>query len=177
MNSSSYTWLDLVFFLAPVIMIGGGFYLLIKNMFDRDYKIKLIEAKMSMQRDVIPLRLQAYERITVFLERISPNNLLYRVMDREMNVREFQAALLETIRQEFEHNISQQVYISSETWAVIRSAREDIIKIINTSAAELPGEIPAIELSKKILEKIMENEENPVLKALNYIKSEVSRFF
>lgn len=177
METLTANWLNLVFYLAPLVMIGGGYYLLIKRMFDRDYKIKLLEAKLNMQKDVIPLRLQAYERITLFLERISPNNLLYRTMRNEMTVRTFQAELLDTIRTEFEHNITQQIYISPQTWTVIRNAKEDITRYINTSVSELPGDLPAIELSKKIFEKIMQNEEAPTQKALNYIKSEVSQLF
>jgi hypothetical protein len=177
MISGSLNWADLVFYLAPLVMIGGGFYLMIKNMFERDYKIKLLEAKLNMQKDVIPLRLQAYERITLFLERISPNNLLYSNMSGEMTIRSFQSRLLDVIRSEFEHNITQQVYISPQTWGVIRAAKEDVIKLINTSANELQGDRPAIELSKKIFEQMMKDEESPVQKALNYIKSEVSQLF
>jgi hypothetical protein len=174
---SSLNWTGLVFYLAPVLITAGGFYLIIKSMFDRDYKIKLLEAKLNMQKDVIPLRLQAYERITLFLERISPNNLLYREMKGEMTVSSFQSVLLDTVRSEFEHNVTQQVYISPQTWAVIRNVKEDIVKIINTSANELRGDLPAIELSKKIFEKVMAGEEAPVQKAMNYIKSEVSQLF
>lgn len=175
--ATTLNWLDLVFYLAPMVMIGSGFYLLIKNMFDRDYKIKLLEAKLNMQKDVVPLRLQAYERITLFLERISPNNLLYRIMSSEMTVRTFQVALLDAVRSEFEHNVTQQVYISAQSWTVVRSAKEDIIRFINTSSNELPGDLPAIELSKKIFEKLMQEEEQPVQRALNYLKSEVTQLF
>ena len=170
-------WTDLVFFLAPAAIIGGGFYMLIKKMFDRDYRIKLLEAKLNMQKDVIPLRLQAYERITLFLERISPNNLLHRVKESDMTVRDFQVALLDTVRSEFEHNVTQQVYISPQTWTIIRGAKEEIIRIINTSANELPPGLPAVELSKKVFEKVMSEEESPVTKALNYLKSEVTQLF
>ncbi len=175
--ASSLNWLDLLFFLAPVLVLGGGFYLLIKKMFERDYKIRLLEVKMQMQREVIPLRLQAYERITLFLERISPNNLLYRILSSEMTVTSFQSALLETIRSEFEHNVTQQVYISPQAWQVVRKAKEDVIRIINTSANELNGDSPAMDLTRKIFEKVMQEEDQPVNRALNYLKSDISQLF
>lgn len=175
--TTTINWIELVFFLAPLVMVCGGFYLMIKSMLERDYRIRLLEVKFGMQRDIIPLRFQAYERIALFLERISPNNLLYRIMSSEMTVRTFQAALLDAIRTEFEHNVTQQVYISPQTWSVIKNAKEDIIRIINTSANELKGDLPALELSKKIFSKIMEDEELPAQKALNYLKSEVSQLF
>ena len=160
-----------------MLVLGGGFYLLIQKMFERDYKIRLLEVKMQMQREVIPLRLQAYERITLFLERVSPNNLLYRILSSEMTVTSFQSALLEAIRSEFEHNVTQQVYISPQAWQVVRKAKEDVIRIINTSANELKGDAPAMDLTRKIFEKVMQEEDQPVNRALNYLKSDISQLF
>ena len=125
-----------------------------------DLLLKAIEAKLQSQKDIIPLRLQAYERLTVFLERISLNNLLGRVYQPGLTVREFHLELLSSIRAEFEHNISQQIYVSQEVWNSVRSAREEIVKIINTAASSIDPNAKGAELSKIIFENLMKDENN-----------------
>ncbi|MBK8343495.1 MAG: hypothetical protein IPL12_09395 [Bacteroidetes bacterium] len=93
--------------------------------------------------------MQAYERLTLFLERIALNNLLPRVRKQEMTVAEFRTALINNIRMEYEHNLSQQVYVTAETWGMIRAAKEETISVINRNAMSLMPELPGIELHKK----------------------------
>lgn len=170
-------WADLLFMLAPLLIAMGGVYLLVKKMFDRDYKIKLIESKRMLQKEILPLRLQAYERMTLFLERISPSSLIVRVMHPEMSARQLQTELVSTIRTEFDHNLSQQVYISAQAWVLARNAKEDIVKIINLAADECNPSGKAIDLSNKIFEVMLRNEEMPAQKAIDFIKSEVNQFY
>ena len=100
---------DILFFLAPALLVFGMAYLLIKKFLDNQHRLKIIETKLLTQKEMMPLRLQAYERLTLFLERISPNNLLGRVYQPGLSVREFHLELLSNIRSEFEHNITQQL--------------------------------------------------------------------
>src|SRR5258705_6418175 len=92
---------DILFFLAPALLVFGTSFFLLKRFLDNQYRLKLIEAKLLTQKDIIPLRLQAYERLTVFLERISLNNLIGRVYQPGLSVREFHLELLSNIRSEF----------------------------------------------------------------------------
>lgn len=174
---SSKDWLNLLFYLAPILVTCGAIYLLVKGFFERDYKIKLIETKKLVQKDLIPLRFQAYERVTLFLERISPNNLLYRVYRKGMTARELQSELLETIRMEFEHNVTQQVYMSNHAWQLVRNAKEDTVRIINLASDKTDAEAPGAELSKKIFEFMLQNENFPAQKALDFVKIEASQLF
>lgn len=125
----------------------------------------------------MPLRLQAYERLTLFLERISPNNLLGRVYQQGLTVREFHLELLSNIRTEFEHNITQQIYVTPEAWSAVRKAKEDTIKIINSSASGVDPNGKGAELNKAVFESIMNEESLPSHKAIEFIKSEMNQFY
>jgi hypothetical protein len=121
--------------------------------------------------------LQEYERLTLFLERISPNNLLGRVYQPGLTVREFHLELLSNIRTEFEHNITQQIYVTPQAWHAVRTAKEDTIKIINSSASGIDPTFKGAELNKAVFENIMNEENLPSHKAIEFIKSEMNQFY
>ena len=125
----------------------------------------------------MPLRLQAYERLILFLERISPNNLLGRVYQPGLTVREFHLELLSGIRSEFEHNVTQQIYVSQEVWNNVRTAREEIVTMINSAASSIDPNAKASELNKTIFENLMKEDNNPAQKAIDFIKNEVNQFY
>src|SRR6187399_253325 len=111
---------DILFYLAAPVMVLATSYFLITKFFDRDYRMQLFELKRAAQQHIIPLRLQAYERIILFLERLQLNNLILRVREDDMNVKQFQLALLQTVRAEMDHNLTQQVYVATATWNMIK---------------------------------------------------------
>ncbi len=125
---------------------------------------------LQNSRTVTPIKLQAYERIVLFLERISLESLLLRVSTPDMSASQLHSALLSTIRSEFEHNLSQQIYMSQQAWEVVRNARSNMIKIINSEAEKMPANSPGMALSKQLLEKIMELEKEPTHVAIEFIK-------
>ena len=168
---------DLLFYLAPALLVFGTAFFLMKRFFDSQYRLKLIEAKLQTQKDMIPLRLQAYERLTLFLERVSLNNLLGRVYQPGLTVREFHLELLSSIRLEFEHNITQQIYVSNEVWSATRNAREEIVKIINSAASSVDPNAKGAELSKNIFENLIQEENNPAQIAIELIKKEVNQLY
>jgi hypothetical protein len=92
-----------------------------------------------------------------------------------MTVSQLHSALLNAIRSEFEHNLSQQIYMSQQAWEVVRNARSNMIKIINSEAEKLPDNASGIVLGKQLLEMIMELEKEPTRVAIDYIKGEISR--
>src|ERR1035441_2354965 len=162
----------LMYFIPAGIVLGAA-YLLVKNFLDNDYRIRLLEVKKAMAKDMLPLRLQAYERLVLFLERISPANLLIRVNETNMSARDFQNALLITIRAEYEHNMAQQIYITSLSWELVKMAKEDMIKVINVAANEVGENGTAIDLSREIFQVIMSTDKIPTYKALEHLKEEV----
>lgn len=166
-----------LFYLAPSVLVFITAYMLIKSFIDKEHKLKLIETRMLMQKEFLPLRLQAYERLAIYLERISPNVMLINQHEPGMTVVEFQQKLLEMIRTEFEHNFTQQIYVSHMAWNITRNAKEEVARLINTAASVLDGEAPSYQLSKKVFDSMLENEDFPTHKALMIVKNEVSQLF
>jgi hypothetical protein len=128
-------------------------------------------------QQINPLRLQAYERAVLFLERISPPNLIMRISKSSVSAGELHTELLNTIRAEFEHNLTQQVYMNTASWEALKRGKEETIKLINISAAKINASEDAVELSKIILETAMQMEKLPTQLAIDVIKSEVRTLF
>jgi hypothetical protein len=112
----------------------------------------------------------------MFLERITPESMLVRHSPQELNVDEYHRILLSTIRQEYEHNLSQQIYVSPILWETIRGAKEKLVTLINRASEELDQSSPGYELSKKIFNFYLELEPSPVATALSDLKKEVGKF-
>ena len=119
-----------------------------------------------------PLQLQAYERLVLLCERISLPSLISRVSQPGLSAREMQIFLLETIKQEYEYNISQQVYVSTLAWDAVRNLRDQSMLIINQISSVLPPDAKASDLNKQLLEVIMNQQEKAlhaiVLETLNF---------
>jgi len=119
------------------------------------------------------LKYQACERLVLLLERITPNNLILRVHTSEMTIPQLQTALIKSVREEFEYNLSQQLYVSRETWELIRNAKEDTIRLINTATANLTDQATSRDLAAEFLYLSISQESSPVTQALNLIKQEI----
>ena len=124
----------------------------------------------------LPLKLQACERIVLYLERIIPSAMILRLNRPEMTSIQLQALLVKTIRDEFDYNLSQQIYISSSTWELVKNAKEEAIRLINQAGSKIPEESTSAELARIILEIAMEKERLPIDKAIEEVKKEVRRF-
>src|ERR1041385_1171654 len=152
---------DLLMILIPASVVLYAVYLLVRSFIVKEIELKKLEIRSRSIETVLPVRLQAYERMTLFLERTSPQNLLIRMNQPGITSREFQKLLLEEIRNEYNHNVSQQVYIGEEVWSVIKNAKEDVIININEAAQQVPADAPSIELAKRIFEVTMSKNVDP----------------
>lgn len=168
---------ELLKILLPSLVVFGTCYFLIKNFLENDSKKRMIEIRQANQGLVTPIRLQAYERITLFLERITPNSLVMRVYRNGMSAKLLHAELVKTIREEFEHNISQQIYMSNTAWEVVRTAKEEITKLVNIAASSVPEGASGMELSQKIIEVSAQVKRLPTLVAVEAIKKEIAKTF
>jgi hypothetical protein len=166
---------DILKITIPALIVFFMAWVLLRNMLQNDQDKRRQELLLQNSRTVTPIKLQAYERIVLFLERISLESLLVRVSTPEMSAQQLHSAMLNAIRSEFEHNLSQQIYMSQQAWEVVRNARSNMIKIINSEVEKLPPDSNAMALSKKLLEKIMELEQEPTRAAIDYVKNEVAR--
>ena len=111
----------------------------------------------------------------MFLERIEPAQLLFRVNNPELTAYQMQTILLSTIRSEFEHNMSQQVYISADVWESIRNAKERVVNVINLAGGKLPDEATSTDLAACVLEAVAE--QSPTAAAMAHLKKEIATLY
>lgn len=161
----------------PALLVFLATYLTLSTMFQNDAKRRKIEFLKNNQKVTLPLRLQAYERLTLFMERISPDSLILRTNKPGMTAQNLQASMLGTIRAEWEHNLSQQLYVSVEAWELVKNAKGNVIKLINVCSDKVNPNDPSINLSQKILDTMIEFNSNPINLAIDYMKKEVRELF
>jgi hypothetical protein len=163
----------LILVTVPTALIGGGMYLIVRAFVRRDQELRVLEVRAAAGRDTHMLRLQSYERMVLFLERISPGAVIARVLNPDMINHELQLAMIRDIRSEFEHNLTQQLYISSDAWQLIVSAKDEIIKAIGLIASHMPADTGGQQVARVILESIDKSGQMlPNQTALEYLKNE-----
>lgn len=170
-------FLEILKYTFPALLMLLLTYLLLSSFIDNEEKRRSFELRKRNQKNALPMRLQSYERLTLFLERITPSSLLIRISSQNLNVKEYQGLLLKAIRDEFEYNLSQQIYVSEEAWRLVVTAKSATVSIVNKHAGRLDPEAPGVELSKKILEGSMEMNTFPTRLAINYLKQEIAKEF
>jgi len=166
---------DILKITIPALIVFFTSWIMLGNLIRNDQDKRKQEIILQNSRTVTPIKLQAYERIVLFLERISLESLIVRVSTSEMTASQLHSALLNSIRSEFEHNLSQQIYMSPQAWEVVRNARSNTIKIINSEVEKMAANSSGMALSKQLLERVIELEKEPTRAAIDYIKREIGR--
>jgi hypothetical protein len=167
---------------AAVLVIGGvatvsaGYYL-IKDDIRTYFRLKFSDQKKENDGPLLSLRLQAYERLTIFIERINPANLFIRLHQQGLTLAELQVMVLNEIKSEYQHNITQQLYISTPTWDVVKKLKDDTIAMVNNGAKSLPADAPGVDLSRKVLQHMAGIENNPYDLTLDLIKKDIHQLF
>jgi len=178
--------IEFIKILVPSSVVLFGAFWIVKMFIAKEIELKQLEVRSRDREHIIPTRLTAYERMTIFLERMSLQSLLMRVNENAfrgaaqtvvMPASVFQHLLLNEIRTEFDHNVAQQVYISETVWNQIKNAKEDLIITINDAASEVGPDAPALDLSKKIFEKSVAKNFDPLAHALSELKKEIQVIF
>ncbi len=169
--------LEILKYTLPAIIVLIVAVVFIKQIVKNDQNRRNYDILAKNQQLITPVRLQAYERLTLLLERISPESLIMRINKPNMTTKQLQTELLSTIRSEFDHNVSQQIYVTPQVWEIIKNARAKITQLINISATKVKPEAPAIQLSKIILEDLMKIDKSPVSLALDALKAEVKHLY
>ena len=163
--------LELMMYTVPSLVTGGVAYYLFDSYFKDQQHTRRWLLQKENQKQALPLRLQAYERMALFLERINPSKLLIRVAPLSTNKEEYQNLIIRHIDQEFEHNLTQQVYISDECWTMIITAKNTIIQNIRKSNMS-----ERVDTSHKLREVILSDlldKQSPSYVAISYLKTEV----
>ncbi|MGB3618157.1 MAG: hypothetical protein WBA12_08560 [Catalinimonas sp.] len=168
---------DFLKILLPAGIVLYGMYLTVTSFLTREGERQQAEFRMKNADIITPVRLQAYERICLFLERTSPHNLVLRVNSPAYNAAQLQQKMLTDIREEYTHNLSQQVYVSDQAWLFVRNAMEEVIGLINTAAQKTDPEAPGVQLAKTVFELLLSREEDPTQRALRFAKNEIRQLF
>ncbi|MBI3232919.1 MAG: hypothetical protein HYZ42_02570 [Bacteroidetes bacterium] len=138
---------------------------------------RMLDLRIKNQQLFTPLRLQAYERMALLLERITPVNIIQRVSRPGQSALELKQLIINDIQAEFNHNLSQQIYVSHHVWSLTKSVKEQIVQLVNVAYMSLPEDAKGIDLSKTIFSILIERDENPTQKVLDFLNKEVHLIF
>ena len=166
--------IEMLMYALPSLITGGVAYLLFEKHFKDQQNSRRWILQRENQKHALPLRLQAYERLALFLERINPSKLLIRVTPLNSNKADYQNLLIHHIKQEFEHNLTQQIYVSDELWVTILKAKNTVIQSIRKTTLD-DSVTDADKLREKILNDLLESEPATNI-ALSFLKTELKEF-
>jgi hypothetical protein len=152
-------------------------YLFLKRQSQKEQVNLEVELKKQRQEFFLPNRVDAYERAILLMERLHPNSLVMRLNNPSLPATIMHAEFLKTIREEFDHNITQQLFISPIAWKLIRDSKEELVKLINLAASQVQENATAIELSAKIFELVAQLEKLPSEVATEFLKKEFQELF
>lgn len=161
----------------PALAVFLVTYYVLKQYLDNDYQKRLLDSKRDSAGQITPVKMQAYERMILYLERINPSELVVRLTAADMSAGQLKNQLNHTIKEEFSHNVAQQLYISPQSWKLIRIVKDQLIMIINQCYAELGPDASGVDLSRAILDTMIRNEEVPTDKAIDFLKKEFKLIF
>jgi len=169
--------LEILKITIPSVVVFVAVYFVLKKVLENESENRKMEIQKEKANDFSPLRLQAYERLILLLERISPNNLVLRVHQKGMSARLFQLELIKNIRAEYEHNLTQQLYVSSASWRIVSGAKEEMLKLVSLAATGLERDATSEDLSSILIKNTAEVQNLPTKVAIEFIKKEVRRMF
>jgi hypothetical protein len=161
---------------AGIGIVYIAFYLF-KPYLDKSNNLQLLDLKKAINSQTLPLRLQAYERLVLFTDRINPSNLLIRLHGTGYTAAELHSLIIAEIRNEYQYNITQQIYVSDRAWAVTKRVKEDTISVVNNGFKALPETATGLDLGKIILNHLSRLEENPYDIATNLIRKDLEDLF
>lgn len=171
------TALDILKYILPSIVVFFTAYILVGK-FIEENKAKMQFQKSNDNKELLnPLKLQAYERLIVFLERISPQQIIMNNDIKGSSAKEAKYIFSEAVKAEYNHNVSQQIYVSPQLWSLIRVVKEEVLEFINTSAEAAGATGSGVDMCKIMVNRLIEENKQPTQKAIDFLKSEVKIFF
>ena len=151
--------------------------LFLRKQSEKDLRNMQIELKKERQSFFLPNRVEAYQRAVLLMERISPNSLVMRLHNPGLPAKMMQSELLKAIREEYDHNVAQQIFISPKAWEMVRNSKEETIKIINIAGGQMSDVSLALDLSAKIFEITAEVGQLPTEITIEFLKRELQELF
>ena len=171
----NYIWaimIEILKYCIPALCVLLATWLVMHKFYKSETEKRLWEFKHLSQKEISPLRMRAYERLSLLLERTTPEHMLMELNLGEMTILQVQAHLMHTIRQEYDHNLSQQIYVSHETWDLIINAKNQTIAFINSIAQQIPTDSSALDYAKALITAYRTNGHTPNETAMYALKNE-----
>lgn len=166
-----------VLVLVPSAMVFGvAYYFLNKVNKDKAFAYSA-ELRKDRQKHILPMKVEAYQRLILFLERIHPNSLVMRVHNPIKHATLMQNELLEQIRSEFEHNIAQQMFVSPQAWEMVKRSKDELIQLVHIAGKQMDSTSMATDLSAKIFELTAQVDPFPTEIAIKFVKDEFQSLF
>ena len=171
------TILTILCYTIPSLLILISFAIILRKMLNNEREIRNFYLRKQTHEIVTPIRLRAYERLVLLLQRTQPTSILMRQNLNKMTVLRLQTELLKQIREEFEHNAAQQIYVSQAAWTLVSNAKESLINLVNVSAAQYQPTDPALPMAQLLIKAYGDFENPPSEVALKYLRDEVTKNF
>lgn len=169
--------LEILKYTVPALIVFFTVWVMMNTWAKNEDKRRKAEFNMHISDEILPVRLQAYERSILLLERISPESMVLRLSRNDFTSRQLLQELLTAITTEFDHNIAQQTYMSTEAWEKMKAAKSQVINLINDTVKEVKPDAPGSTLAKLILERLTELKNPPTQIAVDFLKQEVKTLF
>lgn len=166
--------LDLLKITIPALAVGLTAYYVLRELLQRQERRDGLQLASTRQQITLPLRMQAYERLALLCERIAIPNLVLRTPRENLTAAQYHATLLLTVQQEFEHNITQQIYVGDQVWAIIKAARDDVAQLIGLAAEEAKS---SQEMANRLLALTERREGDPLAMAQAALRKEIATLF
>ncbi len=164
------SFLEIFKYTVPALVVLATAYYLLRQFLNAQYNMRALEVKSKYSKDAIPLKLQAYERLLLFCDRIKIPNLLLRLKSRDASSTALKNAMIIAVQKEYEHNIAQQLYTSQKLWDIITLAKNDVISQINSVASD--DHTDSNSYANKLMVQLQKNPKDPISVATAAIKEE-----
>jgi hypothetical protein len=173
--------MEIVLQLALIIIPAGAVFLttvlFLRKQSEKEVRHLQIELKKERQKFFLPNRVEAYQRAVLLMERINPHSLVMRLHNPGLPAKALQADLLKAIREEYDHNVAQQLFVSPQAWEMVRNSKEETVKIINIAGNMMQATSMGMDLSAKIFEICAEVGKLPTEITTDYLKKELQELF
>lgn len=173
--------MNLFLFLAILTVTAGAIvtvvYFFLQKQSEREMRNIHIELKKQRQEFFLPNRVEAYQRSILLMERLHPNSLVMRLHNPGLPAKALQAEFLKAIRDEYNHNVAQQLFISPKAWKMLKDSKEEVIKLINLAGNQMSATSTGMELSAKIFEILSQLEKLPSEVTVEFLKKEFQELF
>ena len=164
---------EILKYLLPAIVLYFSIRLVVDAYLKNEERKREANIKSAYNQVVMPLKLQACERLILLLERISPAQSVNRALEPGMKVYELQRTLIKNVREEYEHNVAQQLYISPSCWTLIKSSKEEVIRLVNISASDTDKDASAGDMARSLLVHWSQLDNDPIQLAIGQLKKEI----